>query len=232
MNETLSRRRVLIVDDEEDVQALIGHVLWDAGCEVEFAADGSAALRRAELGGLDLVVLDLLLPDSDGHLVLQRLRELPAPPPIVVVSAQADYGNFARALREGAEAYLVKPFRVKDLLTTCEGILMGTRPSDRRRQPRQTLAGEVQVRGLDGEPLTLGELVDLSPGGAQAQLGTPLQPRAGVRLAVRSSAGDLDVEGRVAWLGLASKGFAHGFGFVNLSPEHEDRLRALLEPSA
>lgn len=224
--------RILVVDDEPRILAFVARRLEAEGFAVHGAADGISALQAVRRSRYDLVVLDLLLPDSDGHLVLQRLRELPAPPPIVVVSAQADYGNFARALREGAEAYLVKPFRVKDLLTTCEGILMGTRPSDRRRQPRQTLAGEVQVRGLDGEPLTLGELVDLSPGGAQAQLGTPLQPRAGVRLAVRSSAGDLDVEGRVAWLGLASKGFAHGFGFVNLSPEHEDRLRALLEPSA
>lgn len=232
MHETLSERRVLIVDDEEDVQALIGHVLWDAGAEVEFAALGRTALRRAELGGLDLVVLDLILPDMDGHLVLQRLREMPSPPPVVVVSVQSDYGNFARALREGAEAYLVKPFRVRDLLTTCEGILLGNRRSERRGEPRQALTGEVSVMGLDGELLTLGELVDLSPSGAQVKLGAPLQPRAGVRLELKSPAGALDVEGRIAWRGLAAKGFAHGLGFVNLTPEREGRLRELLGPGA
>jgi CheY-like chemotaxis protein len=232
MPETLAKRRILIVDDEEDVQALIGQVLWDAGAEVEFAALGRTALRRAALGGLDLVILDLILPDMDGHLVVQRLRGMPSPPPIVVVSVQSDYGNFARALREGAEAYLVKPFRVRELLATCEGILLGSRPAERRGEPRQALTGEVSVMGLDGEPLTLGELVDLSPTGAQVQLGTPLQPRAGVRLALRSPAGELDVEGRIAWRGLATKGFAHGLGFVNLTPEREGRLRELLGPAA
>jgi DNA-binding response OmpR family regulator len=231
MSQALSDRRVLIVDDEEDVQALIGHVLWDAGCEVEFAATGTAALRRAQLGGLDLVVLDLVLPDLDGHLVLQRIRALPAAPPVVVVSVRADYGSFARALREGAESYLVKPFKVRELLATCQGILLGGRPAERRREPRQSVAGEVRIMGLDGEQLTLGELVDLSPTGAQVKLGTPLQPRAGVRLAMRSPEGSFDVEGRVAWLGLAAQGFAHGLGFVNLTPEHEGRLRALLGPS-
>jgi CheY-like chemotaxis protein len=232
MNETLSRRRVLIVDDEEDVQALIGHVLWDAGCEVEFAASGHAALRRAELAGLDLIVLDLVLPDMDGHTVLQRLRAMPAPPPVIVASARSDYGNFARALREGAEAYLVKPFRVRELLSTCEGILLGCRPAERRREPRQAVCGAVRVTGLDGAPLTLGELVDLSPTGAQVKLGAPLQPKAGVRVAMHSPGGAVDVDARVAWAGLAAHGFAHGLGFVNMTPEHEGRLRAILEPSA
>jgi len=235
MVDSSKARRVLVVDDEPDLQTLIGQVLWGEGHEVEFAAAGLPALGRVELGGLDLVVLDLVLPDIDGYVVLDRLRERSAPPPVLVVSGRADYGSCAKALRLGAAGYLVKPFSVRDLLAACQTILEGgaEHAAERRRAPRQMVTGEVRVLGLDGEQLTLGELVDLSPGGAQVNLGAPLQPRAGVRLSLHASDGlDFDVESRIAWRGLASRGFAHGLGFVNLTSEHEGRLLRYLEPSA
>lgn len=229
------RRRVLVVDDEPDLQTLIGQVLWDAGHEVEFAADGTSALQRAELGGLDLVVLDLVLPDIDGHVVLKRMRQRSDAAPVLVVSGRADYGSCARALREGAQGYVVKPFSVRDLLAACQAILSEEKlfSADRRRAPRRPVTAGVRVLGLDGEPLTLGELVDLSGSGAQVKLGAPLQPRAGVRLELASDdVAPFDVESRIAWRGLAPRGFAHGLGFVNLTPEHEGRLRQFLEPPA
>jgi hypothetical protein len=129
----------------------------------------------------------------------------------------------------------VKPFGVRDLLAACQAILEHgrDRTAERRRAPRQMVVGLVRVLGLDGEPLSLGELVDLSPGGAQVKLGAPLQPRAAVRLALETSDGlGFDLESRIAWRGLAPRGFAHGMGFVNLSAENEARLRRHLEPSA
>jgi DNA-binding response OmpR family regulator len=235
MTERSKQRLVLVVDDEPDLQTLIGQLLWDAGHEVEFAAAGLPALERIELGGLDLVVLDLLLPDIDGHVVLERLRRRAASPPVLVVSGRADYGSCAQALRQGAAGYLVKPFTVHDLLAACDTILesAGSRRVDRRSAPRQMVTGGVRVFGLDGEQLTLGQLVDLSPGGAQVRLGAPLQPRAGVRLALETQHGSaFDVESRIAWRGLAPKGFAHGLGFVNLTPEHEGWLRRYLDLNA
>jgi CheY-like chemotaxis protein len=235
MAEKAERRRVLVVDDEPDLQTLIGQVLWDAGHDVEFAADGTTALQRSEFGGLDLVVLDLILPDLDGYLVLSRLRQRPEAAPILVVSGRADYGSCARALRLGAHGYVVKPFAVRDLLAACQLILSDEtlHTADRRRAARRPVTAGVRVLGLDGEPLTLGELVDLSGSGAQVKLGAPLQPRAGVRLELAGDDGfAFDVESRIAWRGLAPRGFAHGLGFVNLTPEHEGRLRQFLEPPA
>jgi CheY-like chemotaxis protein len=232
MERTRRQRRVLVVDDEPDLQTLIGQVLWDAGHEVEFAADGTVALERAALGGLDLIVLDLMLPDLDGHVVLRRLREGEAPAPVLVVSGRADFGSCARALREGAQGYLVKPFAVRDLLSACQMILAAEVPrgSDRRMAPRMPVAAGVRVLSPDGVLLTLGEMIDLSTSGAQVKLGAPLQPRSGVRLEVDSKAGlHLGVDGRIAWRGLAPRGFAHGLGFVDLTPEHEGRVRQFLE---
>ena len=75
--------------------------------------------------------------------------------------------------------------------------------------------------------------MDLSDSGAQVKLGAPLQPRAGVRLELASDDGaPFDLESRIAWRGLAPRGFAHGLGFVNLTPEHTGRLRQFLEPPA
>lgn len=230
-----TKRRVLVVGDEPDLQTLIGQVLWDAGHQVEFAAAGLPALERASLAGLDLVVLDVGLPDIDGYLLLERLRDRAAAPPVLIVGGRADYGSGEQALRQGAEGYLMKPFAVCDLLEACETILEGGegRTAERRRAPRQMVTGEVRVLGLDGKQLTLGELVDLSPGGAQVRLGAPLQPRAGVRLAIEASDGvAFEVETRIAWRGLATSGFAYGMGFVNLTSEHEAWLRRYLERSA
>lgn len=235
MTASSKRRRVLVVGDEPNLQTLIGQVLWDGGHQVEFAAAGLPALERASLGGLDLVVLDLGLPAIDGYLVLERLRDRAAAPPVLVLGARTDYEGGARALRQGAEGYLIKPFAVCDLLEACETILEGAdeRTAERRRAPRQMVTGEVRVLGLDGKLLTLGELVDLSPGGAQVKLGVPLQPRDSVRLALEASDGvAFEVETRIAWRGLATSGFAYGMGFVNLTSEHEGWLRRYLERSA
>ncbi|HET7291057.1 MAG TPA: response regulator [Vicinamibacteria bacterium] len=226
--------RILVCEDDVDLQGLVGEVLWDAGHDVEFAANGEEAVARLGLGGVDLIVLNLGLPRLSGYGVLGAIGSLAQSPRVVTVTGNSDYATFSRAMREGAHAHLVKPFRLGELVATCERLLQGPTPArlDRRSERRHAVSGSVRVFDLAGSALGRGMLVDLSPGGAQIQLGAALNTQAGVRLAVDGVTGPaLDVEGRVAWRGLAPAGFSHGLGFVNMTARAEEQVWSLLRVS-
>src|SRR5262245_4563031 len=104
--------RILVVDDEEDVQVLVCRILKEAGFQVEAASDGGEPIEKMEANRPDLVVLDLMMPGVDGWGVLQHLHtQDETPPPVVILTARSDYGTFTRGVREGAAAYVFKPFR-------------------------------------------------------------------------------------------------------------------------
>jgi DNA-binding response OmpR family regulator len=237
MAETTSRKRILVVDDEEDVQILIRRILTDAGYEVDSAGDGEAALERIEDRKPDLVVLDLMMPGLDGWGVLENLRKRPDPPPVVVVTALADYQAFTRGVREGAAAYVCKPFHFAELVATCQKVLLAgvaRAPvvAEQRRESRRSLVVEVQVLSHGSRPVAVGELVNLSPGGAQVDLGVALElgDRVRVAFSIPGSGFPVGIEGRVQWRLAAQRGYSHGLVFVSLSPAQEQQLRELLEP--
>jgi two-component system response regulator MtrA len=195
--------RILVVDDEPDIHVFVGRVLSDAGYEVDSAVDGAEALESIKSNRPDLVLLDLMMPVVDGWEVLARLRGLEDPPPVVVLTARGDFAAFARGVREGVAAFIGKPFHFGDRVLS----------SDRR-------------------PLALGELVDLSAGGAQVRLVAPLEVGSVVRLALHISLADspLQLEGRVQWRRDEEDRFAHGLSFANTPPEMELRLHDLFRP--
>lgn len=209
--------RALVCEDEADLRELIADVLRSRGHEVELAATGEQALERLAARPFDLLVLDVVLPGISGFEVLAALGSHVPRPRAVVMTGRTDYGTFARAVRGGAEAYVVKPFELALLVRACESLLerVDEAGSDRRAARRLAMGGSVRVFDAEGGPLTAGSLVDLSPGGAQVELDAPLEASRAVVLAVDAETGLLfDVEGRVAWRGLGAGGFAHGVGFV------------------
>jgi DNA-binding response OmpR family regulator len=188
---------------------------------VEFASTGEAAVERVARGGVDLLILDLVLTGMSGQEVLERLRQDAPRPRVVVVTGRNDYPSFARAMRRGADAYLVKPFRLNVLLGACEGVFGNRDDSavpERRAERRHAMAGTVRISDRRGAALASGTLVDLSPGGAQVQLASPLEVRSLVRVAADASSGLMvDVEGCVAWRGAGPRELAHGVGFAHAS---------------
>ena len=109
--------RVLVIEDEDTSRRAIAQSLLEAGCNVVEAADGVAGLELAVRGGIDVVLLDLRLPSLDGEHLLEKLRRSSAVP-VLVVSARADESHVAEGLRNGADAYLTKPFDPERLLET------------------------------------------------------------------------------------------------------------------
>jgi CheY-like chemotaxis protein len=112
----LRSRRILLVDDDPDILAGMEIAFRAEGAETILATDGEAALAAIRGGAPDLVVLDMMLPRASGLLVLERLRQTPGAPPIVMITANRGrrHQQFAESL--GVEAYLVKPVPLQRLI--------------------------------------------------------------------------------------------------------------------
>jgi two-component system phosphate regulon response regulator PhoB len=110
-------RRVLVVEDEEDLAVPIQHLLGEMGLACEIATTGYEALARAVAHPPDLVLLDLMLPDVSGVEVCRRLRADPITQtiPIVMVTARADEYDKVIGFEAGADDYVTKPFSVREL---------------------------------------------------------------------------------------------------------------------
>ena len=108
--------RLLVVEDEARIASFLVRGLRAQGYAVEHVATGEEALSGARDPELDLIILDLGLPDMDGTEVLRRLRERGTRPQILVLTARGEVGDRVESLDLGADDYLVKPFAFDELL--------------------------------------------------------------------------------------------------------------------
>jgi two-component system KDP operon response regulator KdpE len=118
----MSKGRVLVVDDEQQLRRAVGRALIARGYQVEMATDGQEALTTAPVFQPDLVVLDLNLPTLDGLAVCRLLRDQSAVP-ILVLSVRDDDTDKVAALDLGADDYLTKPFSVEELMARVRALL-------------------------------------------------------------------------------------------------------------
>ena len=122
--------RVLIVEDEPQLRRALGINLRARRYEVDAVADGAGALRAAAASRPDLVILDLGLPDMDGHEVVHRLRGWTRVP-IIILSARDTQNDKVDALDAGADDYLTKPYGMDELRADARGTAKG--PTNRER---------------------------------------------------------------------------------------------------
>jgi two-component system OmpR family response regulator len=107
---------ILVVDDEQRICRFVARALEANGFSVDTAGSGASALRLAQANGYSLIILDLLMPETDGYEVLSRLTEQNHPPRVLVLSAVGDVDTRVRCLRMGAVDYLPKPFAIAELV--------------------------------------------------------------------------------------------------------------------
>jgi len=132
--------RILLVDDERDIAELIRVNLVHDGHLVEVVDDGLRALERAEVGGFDLVLLDVMLPHLDGLTFCKRLRATDPDTPILFLSALGSSDDRVRGLQAGGDDYLAKPFDLKELLARVAALLR------RRERAASPVYGRGQLR--------------------------------------------------------------------------------------
>ena len=128
--------KILIVDDDPNVQRLLTYTLKQEGYDVIVASDGTEGFRSWASEHPDLVLLDVMLPRLDGYQVATKIRaeEGPGHVPIVMLTAEREVEQKIRGLRAGADDYLIKPFHPAELLARIKSLLV-------RFAPRDSVAG-------------------------------------------------------------------------------------------
>lgn len=150
----MTARVILVIEDDLSIRRGMVAALRHSSYEVREAGDGVTGSEMAVAGGLDLVLLDLVLPLRDGLDVLRRIRREDPALPVIVVTACGAEDERVRGLELGADDYVVKPFSARELLARVEAVL---RRSPDRPQPirhLQLAAGEVD---LDRGEVRLGD---------------------------------------------------------------------------
>ncbi len=124
-------RRVLVVEDERHLALGIAENLEAEGLTVEVVGDGRAGLDRMVGGNFDLVVLDVMLPRMDGFTLCEIARARGEKTPVLFLTARGAPDDRIRGLEAGADDYLAKPFRLRELLLRVQAILRRTKDTER-----------------------------------------------------------------------------------------------------
>lgn len=141
---------MLIVDDDPSIRSMLGFILEDEGFQVREAADGRAALAMLEDDAPDAMVLDLMMPELDGHGVLRARRDQGLAPDtrIVVLTAKTDPTDAVWCWELGADEYVHKPVEPERLLREVQALLRRT-PDEVRARRSEGLAEAQRMDGLE-----------------------------------------------------------------------------------
>jgi two-component system, OmpR family, response regulator len=119
---TGGRRRILIVEDDQETAGQLVDALTKSGYQVDLAANGNDALRLGRSTEYAVVTMDRMLPDIDGLTVMRNLREDGILAPVLIISALGEIDDRVRGLRAGGDDYLVKPFAFVELVARIEAL--------------------------------------------------------------------------------------------------------------
>jgi two-component system copper resistance phosphate regulon response regulator CusR len=121
--------RLLLVEDEHEIQLFLQQALAEAGYQVDVAPDGKTAESLAPANSYDILIVDLGLPDQDGISLILRLRELGIRAPVLILSARRSVDDRVRGLEQGGDDYLTKPFALAELLARLRNLIKRNTPS-------------------------------------------------------------------------------------------------------
>ncbi|HOU00767.1 MAG TPA: response regulator transcription factor [Anaerolineaceae bacterium] len=153
-------RKILVVDDTRNVQFMLQEYLQNQGFETCLASDGVEAMEIFHAGGIDLILLDIMMPNMDGYQFISKLRT-ESSLPVIMITAKQQEADVVRGFELGADDYITKPFRLRELLMRIRAVM------------RRAALGEEVSEVMKVQNLTLdrarhevrkdGELIDLTP---------------------------------------------------------------------
>src|SRR4051812_21958981 len=152
---------VLLIEDEDRIGELLASALAANGHKVERRRTGTEGIRAARNGPVDLVLLDLGLPDIDGVAVCRALKGLQPKPVVVMLTARRDEMDVVEGLEAGADDYLTKPFRMTELLARVRAHLRRAAVAD--FVPEVFISGDLSVDAAGRRALVRGREVTLRP---------------------------------------------------------------------
>jgi DNA-binding response OmpR family regulator len=157
----MAKRRVLVVDDDENIVRLVSMYLEKDGYRVESAHDGREALTLFRRTKPDIVVLDLMLPEIDGLSVCRTMREQ-TDVPIIMLTARTTESDKLIGLDQGADDYVTKPFSPRELLARIRAVLRRAAGDD-SSGPVELHAGDLVLNLREHVAYVRGEQVPLTP---------------------------------------------------------------------
>jgi two-component system, OmpR family, alkaline phosphatase synthesis response regulator PhoP len=159
MMEHWSTDRILVVEDEPSLRVVLVDLLKDQGYAADSVDTGVDAKERIVKEGFDLVIMDVMLPDTDGFEVCQYVRNQGVSTSVLMLTARDQTSDKVRGLRIGADDYLTKPFDPEELVARIEALLR-RRPDTRSKE--YCGFGEIKVNLRKGIVLRASERVQLS----------------------------------------------------------------------
>ncbi|TCL70097.1 two-component system OmpR family response regulator [Hydrogenispora ethanolica] len=155
-------KRILIIDDEPLIVESVSYSLKQEGYEVIAAADGASGLQLAETEELDLILLDLMLPEMNGLEVCRTIRRS-SDIPIIMLTAKEGEIDRVLGLELGADDYVTKPFSMRELIARIKSVLKRTAPAGAAAEgPKVLLSNDLQIDLLGHEVTVKGAVVNLS----------------------------------------------------------------------
>jgi DNA-binding response OmpR family regulator len=154
--------KILIIEDEEDMQFILSDNLRAEGHDVDLAAGGREGLRRALEGGYGLILLDIMLPDLSGLEICKMIRARDRATPILMLTAKGDEIDKVVGLEVGADDYITKPFRMRELLARVKAALRRSGRLYPEAVPEVSL-GELRIDFQRQEVSVGGRLQRLTP---------------------------------------------------------------------
>jgi len=154
----MSGPRIVLVDDESPLRTLVRPYLEAEGYEVLEAASGPEGVRLLEAGGVDLAIVDVMLPGFDGIEVVKRVRSF-SNVPIILLTARREEGERIAGLRLGADDYVTKPFSVPELVARVAAHL---RRSRSEVADEAVTIGEIEIRPASRTVLVRGDEIELT----------------------------------------------------------------------
>ena len=153
--------RLLLVEDEHDIQSFLRRSLEEAGYQVDAAADGKTAELLARETAYGILIVDLGLPDQDGISLILRLRQIGVRAPVLILSARRSVDDRVRGLEQGGDDYLTKPFALAELLARLRNLLKRNSPASNDATRLRVLDLELDL--LRREATRSGQVLQLTP---------------------------------------------------------------------
>ena len=161
----MSKEKILIIEDEEDILALIHFNLVKEGFRVEVATSGEEGFKKARDINPHLILLDLMLPGMDGMEVCHQLRKSPDTKdcPIIMLTAKSEEHDIVKGLEQGADDYIPKPFSAQVLLARVRAVLRRhVSPEARRNKPQPIEIHKLYIHPGRNKVVANGKEVELT----------------------------------------------------------------------
>lgn len=158
-------KKILIIEDDQDMAGILENQISDAGYAVTVAGNGSTGLEIAKKQEHDLIVLDLMLPETDGLEICRQVRGLPRYTPILMLTALSSEIDKVVGLEMGADDYMTKPFSLRELLARIKSILRrenSIRDGEDDEGSETILRGELEIDVGKRRVTRSGKTIDLT----------------------------------------------------------------------